>query len=424
MKKALTLLLLLSLLLSGCKTAPKPEKPEPVPETVLDLSQLQLIHSPSAVQTWRNLSQQFCQEFSRRTGLTFDLQSDEETFPLELLIGKTNRPLTAELSTALDKAGGQRFGISVTADAVAVLGTDVYQTYLGLEYLMTTYLKGTTLALPQGLYISPENESLIGDQLAGDVIKDLVAQGQTPYLFPDKAVTYTPNEGDYRGTQGCGTDGTYAYVAKLNRTQKNPERGKLYKYRLDTWELVAVSESLPTNHSNDITYNPELGLLVVVGASGSGNWLGGRAVNFIDPETLTLVNSVIAPQYLRGLEYDAASGGYIAAGDNYYFHKVDKDFNILTTFRCQYPTYTQQGIHSDGTYLYDPRFSGIESILQPVMVYSVDGEYIATVQTHEMLGSEPESLFIHNGKFYIGCGGTHVIWEAELLPSAFWPADN
>jgi hypothetical protein len=299
----------------------------------------------------------------------------------------------------------------------------MYQTYLALDYFMKTYMSAdesgnVTLRVPSQLqYISDENGCLNGVD-----ISTLVYEHDGFFFRPGKAILHVPNQGQFTSTQGCGYDGTYIYVGKIDSSPNDPEHGKILKYRMDTGELVAVSEALPTNHTNDICYDPTTGLLIVTGANGTGKYMGGKLISFVDPETLTMVKTLIGPMYMRSVEYCPELDVYIIAGGDgarSIFH-FDKDFNEISSFKQKGNNYTVQAVCTDGKYVYDPRYLGKTSEIHYMNTHTLDGEFIGEIPIYNLQGEEPESMFIADGKFYLCCGISNIIYELEMLPNTYW----
>lgn len=68
----------------------------------------------------------------------------------------------------------------------------------------------------------------------------------------------------------------------------------------------AVSEPLPLNHANDLTYNSKRGVFVAVHNNPYRKW-----VSLIDPETLTVIETVIMDVKIYSISYNETREQYV-----------------------------------------------------------------------------------------------------------------
>ena len=92
----------------------------------------------------QNLYSDFQQELSRRAGVRFKYTETYEGQKVsesagEILLGQTDRPESKALAEKLAAAGGNRFGILASQTKIAIAGSSVYQTYLGMNYFMDNF---------------------------------------------------------------------------------------------------------------------------------------------------------------------------------------------------------------------------------------------------------------------------------------------
>ena len=244
---------------------------------------------------------------------------------------------------------------------------------------------------------------------------ELISQvGDVQFLFTEYKATFVEKhyevtdsskillvDGDGRdGMQGGGTDGKYAYYALYEDDIAN-----IYKFDLETWELVAVSEAMPTGHSNDITYVPEKNVLMIADCTEKDGWAG---VHYVDPDTLEYLEYGILPYGCRGLDYVPELQQYVITGS--YTHNIyDKDFNFIKSFNCGFPQDTTQGLYCDGSYIYDSRWGENDeedhSGQNHLLIHDLEGNFISHGEIHGDPyddESENENVFIHNNFFYVG----------------------
>lgn len=110
--------------------------------------------------------------------------------------------------------------------------------------------------------------------------------------------------------QGGWFDGRYWYQLFIGKDTEHNERDntvRLVRYDTQTGKTVRISDPLPLNHANDLTYNSRRGLLVAV-----HNNPNRKLVSFIDPETLTVTETVTLPCRIYSLAYSPERDMYVA----------------------------------------------------------------------------------------------------------------
>ena len=312
----------------------------------------------------------------------------------------------------LTDEGGNRFGILVGEHKVAIAGTDSYQTFLGLDYFMTHFIKSDengkpSMTLEEGFcYLSESSEGKIGFDL-----RELSESGRGFCFAMTERVFRVPSLEGCNVMQGGGTDGKYAYIAQINKAT-DPETAIIFKYDLSTMEFVKNSAVLPTGHTNDITYDSKNNRLVI--CSGLDNW---RRTTFLDPETLEVIGHVIAPITNRGIEYLPDVDQYIVAS-GYNIYTTDAQFNPISSFPCQNPQYTTQGTTCDGKYVYDVRYTNSRGT-HYIVVHDMQGNYMGSARLAG-INYEPENMFLYNGEYYLGCNNSNSVYHLELIPENWW----
>lgn len=363
---------------------------------------------------WNNMEESlfsaFLDEMKERTGCKIRLDKDEITDDIEIdasakefLLGNTNRSESTALLEKLTDAGGNRFGISVNGNKIAVTGTSEYQMYLGLDYLLENLLAvdkngNQILTCEDGYeYIS---EAVEKNEFE---IEELVKSGKGLMFAVVECVLQLPSEGDFKILQGGTTDGTYAYIAMRNWAS---DQAVIYKYDLSAMELVEVSEPLPIYHANDFTYDSKNHRLVV--SFAWDDWLG---VGYIDPDTLTLTDSFDISIAFHALEYLPTTDQFVLYS-GYDAVLTDENFNEISRFSDQNPQFVTQGIYSDERYVYALRS-------YCMVIHEMDGTYVDTVMI-KGLPSEHEHIFEYNGDFYVGCYKPNALYHIKLVPKNWW----
>ncbi len=397
-------------------------KVDEVPETFFVAnggeSGYSVVRADEAAATIKTLSIEFRAELEKRVGSTISIGNDflmpgndPDPTAKEILIGDTNREESVKLRALLDAAGeGERFAVYAAGPKVAVIGTSTYMTYKGLCHLLDGIVTdadgNAVLELTKGYeYVSDVYTVATFD------IAEEQAAGRNLVFNVGKKVAKLPNNDGYGTLQGGGSDGTYAYYAMINSTNDN---AYIYKYRIDTWELVKRSGALPTVHSNDITYDPVNNRLVLSTCTANDGYLG---VCTVDADTLELIDSFKIGVPIRALDYLPGENRYLL-GTNFYFTLTDENFNVIQKIDCPGKNYTSQGLCCDGKYIYDVRYIK-SSTTHCVVVQGLDGTYYGEI-TLNGAPSEPENMFRHGDIFYIGCNGADSVYEVELLPEHYW----
>lgn len=289
-----------------------------------------------------------------------------------------------------------------------VIAPDEYWLYFALEDFLRGF-KDEVYTVKAG------TRTLVGGSLAIQTPAQLVTRvGDVKFLFTEHKLTFVENyydaekhntalliDGKGRNTmQGGCTDGKYAYYAFYEDDISN-----IYKFDLETWELVAVSEAIPTGHSNDITYIPEKNVLLVAGSTPQNGWFGA---SYVDADTLEYLEEVVLPYSCGGVEYVPSLKQYVI--QNVYDYNIcDKDFNLIKNFTCGFSRDTDQGLYCDGNYIYDSRWGEKDnpdhSGQNRLLIHDMEGNFISHGEIHGDPcddESENENVFIHNNFFYIG----------------------
>lgn len=213
------------------------------------------------------------------------------------------------------------------------------------------------------------------------------------------AVMKLPSDGDFGVAQGACSDGKYIYTVLENQNvnaeggySNNPHYCKIFKIDPTTQETLKISEPLLIDHGNDITFNPQTGMLIVC-----HNAPNRTHVSFIDPDTLELVQTATGNELeMYAIAYNATRGKYVVGiSHGYDFAILDSELNVETRFTGQVTNWTKQGIECDDNYIYF-----LQHNTDAVVVYDWDGNYIRTVKI-TWVYNEPEAIFLMGGKFYM-----------------------
>ena len=162
--------------------------------------------------------------------------------------------------------------------------------------------------------------------------------------------------------QGGCTDGTYFYFAIEGSNLKVGETmyGKAHKiFKVDgkTWEIVAVSERLPLDHANSMTYNSKLNRLIVANCNDvvtTDNLDNRKAITFIDPDTLEITEVKYLDIAINAIEYSETYDLYVVGikGSSAAFAILDSNFVELGYYDGHDIGLQAQDVGCDDNFIY------------------------------------------------------------------------
>lgn len=247
-----------------------------------------------------------------------------------------------------------------------------------------------------------ETEPETEPETTPDPAEELAAKLRSSPLLHGRVakVATVPHDNVSTTSQGGYTDGTYHYQLFIKKDTENNEENnivRLVKCDLATGEVVQISDPLPLNHANDLTYNAKRGLFVAVHNNPHRKW-----VSLIDPETLTIVKTVKMGIKIYSIAYNQARDQYVvglSGGQTFCF--LDADFNRVDDVIYQ-PTdqtkgYTTQGVACDENFIYFVLYKE-----NAITVYDWDGQFVTLIKL--AVSGEPENLNVVDGVIYIGVG--------------------
>jgi hypothetical protein len=225
---------------------------------------------------------------------------------------------------------------------------------------------------------------------------------KTATLFAEIA-----KDGNYKVMQGAATDGTYLYYCIENQALAAHE-SYIYKIEIATGKVVKRSKSLQLDHSNDMTYNPVRGQLVVV-----HNAPNRKLVSFVDATTLEKIETINIGREIFCMAYNEKRDQYvIGLSGGQSFCVVDSNFEFVREYAPVPSTgYTTQGMTCDDNFLY---FA--QSGANVVVVYDWDGYQVAIVPI-EFTNIETENICIVGNDMYIGfyrSGNGGLVYKTKL----------
>ena len=322
----------------------------------------------------------------------------------EIIVGETNR--TASIGVA-DTLEPRTFIIKAVGDQIIITGTSDKLTAHAVDYFVSEYinnpeyLQNGNLMLPRDLY---DVQGPFDFEMTDLINKDDEYTTTYTKLFDIK------NVDGYRIMQGGCTDGKYCYFAMENQTfPEGSHKSYIYKYDANTWELVARSEGLPLDHSNDICYNPDTKELIVVHNAPNRDTL-----SIVDPDTLTVKETFKIKYKIFSMAYNQSRQQYViglSGGQN--FALLDTDFKAVKNYTVNSTGYTTQGVECDNDFIYFVQYNQ-----NVIMIYDWSGKLVKRVDM-TLLGIEPENICLIEGEFIIGCNNANwtggEVYSLEII---------
>ncbi|MBE6568610.1 MAG: hypothetical protein E7658_00135 [Ruminococcaceae bacterium] len=213
--------------------------------------------------------------------------------------------------------------------------------------------------------------------------------------------------------QGGYCDKEYYYQIFIQKDFASNEENnidRIVKTEIATGRVVMTSPPLALNHANDMTYNARIDKFIVC-----HNNPNRHLISFLDPETLTVTDTLSLPCLIFSIDYNEDRNMYVvglAGGQSFRF--LDKNFRFADD-TVHLPTeitkgYITQGVGCDNRYIYFVLFRQ-----NVITVYDWDGNFVTVFDAH-VNGHEPENISIADGTVYVGSGGGDgsILWE--ILP--------
>ena len=409
MKKLFCFAALVCLLLAGCTQADPVVPDEPIAERDKELviaengvTDFLLVISDDAPETLGDSLPKFHKQLKKQTGATYSLDTDwtargeaVDNSRREILIGNTNRQATQDLLHDLPE---HSYGIRVTEDKVVIVGTTDSLTALAMYEFENTFLFGDEAYVSEGRFALPVGWEIIKTGENWDDPAYMIGSS-----FPVIASAHNPRTihrpDGYKASQGAATDGTYIYTAYIRGADDGEGTvGVVVKSLASDLSLVKVSEELPIDHANGMTYNPDDNILVITN-------MDVNVLTVLDPETLEITEQIQGGKYGFGgsyaIGYSTEKQQYVlkGGGKHMFLGRDFKQVKTVTPGNYSNSEYTAQDMDADGKYLYYVVSPGEKTKDNLIMVHKWSGAYIRSVSIP--ISVEGESIFRRDGKFYL-----------------------
>ncbi len=328
---------------------------------------------------------------------------DKSTLP-EILIGRTNREGSNEFYETIPVG---KYVIEVTENKVRI-GADRDDLLVeAIKYFGDNYLVPAadgSISFEVGRYESEEDiRSLEGF-----------------FNKTDKFVTKSTHMGNVRAIdgrrvmQGGCTDGRYFYAAMINSGHSIGEQEFCYIHKIDleTFTTVKISEAIPSDHSNDLTYIPATNEIYI-----NHCYEHTSRNTIIDADTLEYKGYVDFTMGHNSISFSPSKEVFVVGTKSSFwiFDRVTKRVPVgfKPVYSAHPTTYTSQGSCVDDHYIY---FSFYNKNV--IKVYDWSGEYITDIEI-DIKGEEPENISIVGNTLYIACNNSNwtggTIYKCEIV---------
>ncbi|MBO5294605.1 MAG: hypothetical protein J6B71_05105 [Clostridia bacterium] len=333
---------------------------------------------------------------------------------IEILIGDTNRPESAE---AKKKLGQYQYSVSVINGKIVAAGSDVVMLEKAIEHLINM-LEIPSEQLNRGVWMISNTYSKRfdgSDYSYNDYIGkgfELTAQHTLlPKLSVSGGTTSTGERIPW--AQGGCTDGTYYYYCMITDNSVSPTKCQILKFDIEKQTLVKVSKDLMMGHANDATYNPHTNTVIVSEA--------GTAYHLIDPDTLTIKETVhMSPCW--AISYNPDLRIYVLADNSKFYiydenYRFQKEFSIEGIMGAEFSengNFGSQGLTTDDKFIYYLEYwqnkNNHSDIRCNIVVFDIrTGKFLERIPLK--MGREVENIDIYNDTFYIVCN--NIFWTGS-----------
>lgn len=419
-----TALLALALLTAGCATADLPQDTDTAPATEADAVIVKVITADYSISVpadagdaVKSAAEELSAAILDATGVTVPVTEEDAENAIRLSVAPS------------DTVGEYGYSITAVDGDVCINAANEDSLMYALALFERDFIKagGGDLIVPASTDITSKRDEklILADYI--DLGLDIEAEISPRASFG----VYKANGFNYSIAQGAATDGEYFYAALL----RDDFEGVVVKMDYNG-QFVAATKPQEFGHANDMTFDTDKNLLVVLhGTSsvnlerGNGN---GRRFSLIDPETMEVIytNYEAFPlgKEAGAISYNTETGVYTIGRLCTYFHqfKMNDDYTLdysLSTLRGSAEEegrvgYVGQGLGGDNRYVYFPYSHGKTDNL--LVVYNDEGKYVTTISYPCTI--ESESVMFANGKYYIhyNSGGSQIY---ELVYKPVYRAD-
>lgn len=242
----------------------------------------------------------------------------------------------------------------------------------------------------------------VGCQLYDDTVKESVVayedyrfkfttsyDGSGKFNAMCTRVVHYPIQDEFNVKQGGCTDGTYIYIVMQDQI-KNSGNCVIMKLDPSNWEVVDISEPLPLEHGNSITYVPELNRFLVANLEPDNT-----RVSWVDAKTLKFIKSENLPYTASSLSWSQVRKQFAVSSSNKIMLITDKDLNVKESYYGLASNYTNQGYAVDDEYIYI-----VSNSNNAIHVCDWEGHWIETISIPVGSEFEMETIIALGDMYY------------------------
>ena len=211
-------------------------------------------------------------------------------------------------------------------------------------------------------------------------------------------------DGRHWNMQGGCSDGRYAYYALNTGGDSTRSITRIVKIDTETWQVVQTSGDMYISHSNDMVFDPYNNRLIV-------SWcdIEPDKVGIVDPDTLTLKETLTIPQRHYSMGYCSDRNEYVAGiSRTYDLAVLDAGFNVQRVLPGV-EGYTKQGIDCDSEliyFLHSVRGESGTYVCNLIFTFDWDGRLISRILVP--YAAEAENLFTMGDKIVCAFNDKHT----------------
>ncbi|MBR4303692.1 MAG: hypothetical protein IKT81_00030 [Clostridia bacterium] len=211
-------------------------------------------------------------------------------------------------------------------------------------------------------------------------------------------------DGRHWNMQGGCSDGRYAYYALNTGGDSTQSVTRIVKIDTETWQVVQTSGDMYISHSNDMVFDPYNNRLIV-------SWcdIEPDKVGIVDPDTLTLKETLTIPQRHYSMGYCSDKNEYVAGiSRTYDLAVLDARFNVQRVLPGV-EGYTKQGIDCDSEliyFLHSVRGESGTYVCNLIFTFDWDGRLISRILVP--YAAEAENLFTMGDKIVCAFNDKHT----------------
>jgi len=153
-------------------------------------------------------------------------------------------------------------------------------------------------------------------------------------------------KGQWNVPQGACTDGEFIYIVMEDHVMTS-YTCVIMKVDPKTWEVVEVSEPLPVDHGNSITYLLDQKQFLIANCQPDST-----LISFVDAETLTYIRTQKMPFNASAYVWNQSRRNFAAMGQAKTMLILDENLNAMESYMGMASNYTMQGYTANDDYIF------------------------------------------------------------------------